>query len=220
MTIQSQAEPTALYYTYLHHEKLQKRKHISSILTWLHLPQNLGISRGVEIVGDGEWLNFSTTYWLNTNNPLSIFLLILNHKRNKKGVQNVYWGTVNNFPFWCSEGHWQISEIYAGIIVDFPSKWMSKDFLLGICGARKLGVLTFNSLLRWKPLREKVFSGCWKIIQQTITVSSFCEHMKSEFQDWLDQKGRLHQFSLSMSRSDIRSSVLHQTWAFPPLLSF
>ena len=97
---------------------------------------------------------------------------------------------------------------------------VSKDFLLDICGARKLGVLTFNSLLRWKSLREKVFSGCWKIIQQTITVSSFCEHMKSEFQDWLDQKGRLHRFSLSMSRSDIRSSVLHQTWEFPPLLSF
>lgn len=26
MTIQSQAEPTALYYTYLHHEKLQKKE--------------------------------------------------------------------------------------------------------------------------------------------------------------------------------------------------
>lgn len=95
-----------------------------------------------------------------------------------------------------------------------------KDFLLGICEARKLGVLTFNSLLRRKSLREKVFSGCWKIIQQTIIVSSFCERMKSEFQDWLDQKGRLDQFSLSMSRSVIRSSVLHQTWEFPPFLSF
>lgn len=33
MTVQSQTEPTALYYTYLHHEKLQKMKHVSSVLT-------------------------------------------------------------------------------------------------------------------------------------------------------------------------------------------
>ena len=63
-----------------------------SLLSWLDFIYHkvwVLISRGVEIVGDGEWLNFSTTYRLNTNDPLSIFLLILNHKRNKKGVQNV-----------------------------------------------------------------------------------------------------------------------------------
>lgn len=63
-----------------------------SLLSWLDFIYHnvwVLISRGVEIVGDGEWLNFSTTYQLNTNDPLSIFLLILNHERTKKGVQNV-----------------------------------------------------------------------------------------------------------------------------------
>ena len=39
----------------------KKRKHVSSILTWLHLPESLDINfkRSWEIVGDGEWLRFS-----------------------------------------------------------------------------------------------------------------------------------------------------------------